>query len=352
MSYANIETSIRCTAMARPIRTGKPDTIEAVARAAGVSTMTVSRVLRGKENVAEKTRERVLRAVEAIGYVPNRLAGALATSRSSHVAVIVPTLRNIVFPEVLAGIADTLEPTGLQPVIGITEYDLTKERDLVRSMLAWRPVGFILANTTHLPETRRMLSRSSVPVVETMELTPTPIDICVGLDQHEAGAVMGGYLIAKGYRHFGYLGADHALDRAAARRFAGFAQAIDAEGGSIVATKTVREPSGVGLGRNNLGALLADAPGVDAIYCSNDAVAAGAMMHCLARGIAIPDDLALAGFGGLDLAASMPIPITTVRSPRYRMGAVSAAGILAVVEGRETDRVTDTAFELVQAESA
>lgn len=332
--------------MPRPNRTTKPNTIDAVAEAAGVSTMTVSRVMRGKDNVSERTRDRVLEAARELGYIHNRLASSLASSRSAQIAVIIPSLRNSVFPEVLAGITDTLDNTEFQAVIGVTDYDLERERDLVVSMMSWRPAGMIITNSTHHEDVDRILSKANFPVVEVMELSGSPIDMCVGLDHRKAGMEMAQHLIGKGYRKIGYLGTDHKTDRTAATRFAGFEKSLSDRGISFEAVLTIEEPSGISLGRNNMRSLLAMSSVLDAVYFSNDAVAAGAMMYCMAEGIAIPDEVALASFSGLEIAGAMPIPITTVSSPRYDMGKTSADLILARVEGRTTRTITKAKFKL------
>ena len=338
--------------MARPNRTTKPDTIDAVAQAAGVSTMTVSRVMRGQENVSGKTKTKVLEAAQALGYIHNRLASSLASSSSAQIAVIIPSLRNSVFPEVLAGITDTLDGTGFQAVIGVTDYDLERERDLVTSMMSWRPAGMIITNTTHHEDVVRILSSANIPVVEVMELSESPIDMCVGLDHREAGREMALHLIEKKYRGFGYLGTDHEADKAAAARFEGFREILEENGLPFEAVLTIQEPSGIGLGRENMKQLLAMSDSLDAVYFSNDSVAAGAMMYCMAEGIEIPDQLALASFSGLEIASAMPIPITTISSPRYNMGTLSTELVLARIKGKSVGSMHDSGFQLCSGASA
>lgn len=314
--------------------------------------MTVSRVLRNTGNVSPKTRARVESAIAELGYVHNRLAGALAASHAAQISVIVPTLKSIVFTELLAGIAESLEGSDFQPVIGITEYDLQRESDLVKSMMGWRPAAFVLANSHHLDETVRMLQSAAVPVVEVMELTKKPIDICVGLNHFRAGKCMAEYLLDKGYRRFGYLGTNLDLDLAAAKRFAGFKSALSGRNASLVKTLTVDKVSGIDLGRHSMETLLDGSKDLEAVYFSNDAVAVGAMMYCQSVGINIPDDLALASFSGLDIAAAMPQPITTVRSPRFEMGRLAGERIKDTLSGTKVKKVTDAGFSLIKGCSA
>lgn len=330
----------------------KPITIDAVAAAAGVSTMTVSRVLRGSDSVAEHTRLRVEACIDELGYVYNRLAGALAASQGTQIAVIVPTLDSIVFTELLAGVTAGLNETGYQAVIGISEYDLHRELNMVRSMLGWRPAAFILANSRHLPKTRQLLESQSCPIVEVMELHRNPIDICVGLNQRKAGMVMARHLLAKGYKRFAYLGSDHSVDRAASLRYAGFEAELHQHQLTFIEKHMVEDISGISLGREHMSTVLQSSTDLDVVYFSNDAVAAGAMMHCQAAGINVPEDIALASFSGLEIASALPIPITTVRSPRFEMGELSAKRVLARLRGDKVTRVTDMGFELIEGKSA
>ena len=183
--------------------------------------MTVSRVLRNSGPVAEKTREKVLDIVEQLGFVPNKVAGSLATSSSNLIAVIVPTLRNQVFTEVLAGITDYLASTGFKAVIGITEYDQDREEALIRSMLSWRPSGLVVSNMNHSERTRKILQKAGIPVVEIMEVSKKPVDSCVGVDHVKAGALMARHFLQRGYQRIGYVGWNN-RDLTAAKRFRGF----------------------------------------------------------------------------------------------------------------------------------
>jgi len=337
--------------MPRPPNQKKHNTIEAVAVRAGVSTMTVSRVLRGTDKVALKTQKKVNEAIEELGYVHNRLAGALASSRSAQVAVIVSSVGNIVFTEVLAGIAHALDGSGYQPVIGICEYDAGRELDLVRSMLAWRPAGFILAHTQHKPETVQLLRTADIPVVELMALAKDPIDMCIGLDHEAVGHSTAEHVLGKGYRRFGYLGSNHDIDVTAAVRFNSFKKTVEKAGGEILKVVTVNETSGISLGRRHMHQLAEGNSGIELVYFSNDAVAAGAMMYCQANNINIPGDLALASFSGLEIAGAMPIPITTIKSPRFDMGRIGAENILRRLSGEKFSFVKDAGFELEIGES-
>ncbi|MCB1346186.1 MAG: LacI family DNA-binding transcriptional regulator, partial [Rhodobacteraceae bacterium] len=158
--------------MAQPPRhpeNRRPLTLRDVSEACGVSEMTVSRVLRNREDVSPATREKVLAAARALGYVPNKIAGGLASQQVNLVAVIVPSLSNMVFPEVLSGISAALEDTGLQPVFGVTNYSPDKEENVLYEMLSWRPSGVIVAGLEHTESARAMLENAGIPIVEIMD---------------------------------------------------------------------------------------------------------------------------------------------------------------------------------------
>ncbi len=186
-------------------------TLEEVAAAAGVSKMTASRALRGAPDVSIKTRDKVLQAAERLNYLGNRLALSLSSQRTDLVAVVVPSMSNIVFPEVLAGISTGLEGSGMQAVFGISDYDVTKERNVIRDMLSWRPSAIIVTGLDQPDETVRMLKNAAIPVIQIMDLDGTPIDFNVGLSHGKAGEEMASALLAAGRKRFGYIGS--ALDR-------------------------------------------------------------------------------------------------------------------------------------------
>ena len=178
-------------------------TLTDVARLAQVSEITVSRILRNHGPIGADTRDRVMAAVRQTGYVPNRLAGGLASSGSKLVGVIVPSLTNIVFPEVLGGIRSALQGTGFQAVIAVSDYDPATEQELIASLLAWKPEAMVIAGLDHTDMARAMLVGSGVRIAEVMEIDSQPIDLAVGLSHRQAGFDTGQYLLGRGYRRFG-----------------------------------------------------------------------------------------------------------------------------------------------------
>jgi len=331
-------------------RTGnKPSaTLNAVARKAGVGASTVSRVLRKQGSFSPRTRDKVLAAVEKIGYVPNYIAGTLASTRSQLVGIVIPSLTNIVFPDLLRGAHKTLHAAGYKSVIGVTEYDPSQEEVMIESMLAWRPAGLIIAGLEHTTRSRAMLVNSGVRVVEVFDIDGKGIDFVVGFSNLAAGRTSAEFLVARGYRRVGYVGHDIELDLRAGKRLRGFKLALESAGLTLAGQELVARPSSIEEGRSGLARLLARNPAIDAVYFSNDDMAIGGYFHCLANSIAIPDQLALFGSNGLEVARFAPQPLSTIRTPRVLMGETAARLVLT----DEPSRVVDLGFELIEGATA
>jgi LacI family transcriptional regulator, gluconate utilization system Gnt-I transcriptional repressor len=304
--------------MTRPPR---PLTLRDVSDAAGVSEMTVSRVLRGRGDVSPATRERVMRAARTLGYVPNRIAGALASQRVNLVGVVIPSLSNMVFPEVLTGISRGLEGTGLQPVVGVTHYDPDREEAVIYEMLSWRPSGLIIAGLEHSDASRAMLARAGVPVVEIMDIDGRAIDNAVGISHARAGRQMAEAILAAGYRRIAFLGTMMPYDHRARKRMEGFEAALQ---GAVMDREFYSGGSALLKGREMTAALLARNPDLDFLYYSNDMIGAGGLLHCLDAGIDVPGRVGLAGFNGVELLDGLSRRLATMDACRAEIGARAA----------------------------
>lgn len=326
----------------------KPTLFEVAARA-GVSEITASRALRGSNVVTPETLQKVQEAASSLGYLRNRLAGALAGGPSNQVGVILPSLSNIVFPDVLKGLEDRLEHAGFHPVLGISNYDPQQEEQLIRNLLSWRPAGLVIAPSGMTDASRAMLSGADLPVVEIMDIDTDPVDMAVGMSHRGAGLAMARHLIARGYRCLAYVGHDIAHDHRAAARLDGFRRGLTEAGLTLAGCVTLSEPSSVALGRRGLHMLLQDGgTPPDLVYFSNDDMAVGGVFHCMAAGISLPDQLAIAGFNGLEIGQSLPVALTTTASHRALIGETAAGCILKRLSGEDTARMTDVGFSLVE----
>lgn len=327
-----------------PTEQTRPLTLRDVSEASGVSEMTVSRVLRNRGDVSEVTRQKVLNAAKSLGYVPNKIAGALASNRVNLVAVIVPSLSNMVFPEVLTGINQVLEDTELQPVVGVTDYMPEKEEKVLYEMLSWRPSGVIIAGLDHTEAAVAMMRAAGVPVVEIMDTDGKPVDAMVGISHRRAGREMAKAILKAGYEHIGFMGTKMPLDRRARKRFEGFTEVLAKNGVEIEDRDFYSGGSALAKGREMTQAMLERSPDLDFLYYSNDLIAAGGLLHLLDAGINVPGQVGLAGFNGVELLQGLPRQLATMDACRAEIGRKAAEIVLARLE--DTDARVDSQIVL------
>jgi LacI family gluconate utilization system Gnt-I transcriptional repressor len=310
-------------------------TLRDVSEASGVSEMTVSRVLRNRGDVSDATRKRVLEAAKRLGYVPNKIAGALASQRVNLVAVVIPSMSNMVFPEVMTGISQILESTELQPVVGLTDYLPEKEEKVLYEMLSWRPSGVIVAGLEHSDAARAMLRASGIPVVEIMDTDGTPVDSVVGISHRRAGQQMAEAILKGGYKRIGFMGTKMPLDHRARKRFEGFTQALAKAGVEVADQEFYSGGSALVKGREMTEAMLSRTPDLDFLYYSNDMIGAGGLMYLWEKGVDIPGQIGLAGFNGLNLLKGLPRELTSMDACRLEIGRRAAEIIAKRVEADE-----------------
>ena len=305
----------------------RPLTLRDVSDASGVSEMTVSRVLRNRGDVSDATRKRVLAAAKELGYVPNQIAGSLASQRVNLVAVIIPSLSNMVFPEVLNGINQVLEDT-LQPVVGVTDYLPEKEERVLYEMLSWRPSGIIIAGLEHTEATRAMLKNAGIPVVEIMDTDGRPVDAMVGISHRRAGLEMAKAILKEGYEHIGFMGTKMPLDHRARKRFEGFTEGLAKEGIEIEDRAFYSGGSALAKGREMTQEMLERSPELDFLYYSNDMIGAGGLLYLIDQGVDIPGQIGLAGFNGVELLQGLPRQLATMDACRAEIGQAAARIVL------------------------
>lgn len=305
--------------------------------------MTVSRVLRDKGYVSKNVTEKVLKVAEEIGYVRNNLAGSFAEQSSNLIGVIVPSLSNSVFTEVLSGFEDAIRESPLQMAISVNHYDQQREFDLVKDMLAWRPAGIVLTGMEHDERTRKLLKRNNVNTIEMIDVDGEPVSKCVGLSHRAAAEAMATHLLEQGYTRFGYVGSALEVDARASKRKIAFEQKLADKGFAFECTALSPEPSSMVLGRQLTAEALQNNSQPIALYYSNDDLAAGGLLHCMSKDLSIPNDVAIASFNGLEFLDAMPMRITTFQSPRYEIGQIAGRCVL----GNVADTVTQLPGELV-----
>ena len=322
-------------------------TIADVARYAGVSTSTVSRVLRQPAIVSEALRVKVREAVDRLDYVPNQMATGLAAAQGRQVGVIVPSILNAFFSATVDALTERLRQGGRQVLLGTTDYDEACEEDLIESFVAWQPGAIVVTGLRHARRAARLLLAARAPVIEMWEIGEAPIDYAVGFSHRAVGRAQARHLLAAGRRRIAFIGAYLDRDQRAATRAEGYAEAVR-EAGHAPIVAAIDGRSSAGAGAAALAQVLAEHPDVDALCCSNDVMALGALFEAQRRGLAVPDRLALVGFGDLDFAGQTVPPLTTVRPPARAIGEAAADIVEAAARGeRPSRRVFDLGFELL-----
>ena len=326
-------------------------TLNDVAKAAEVSPITASRALRGERGVAQELVQRVKDAAAQLGYVPDPAARALASQRSVQVPVLVPLLSNALFVDVLEAVHRTLFPHGYQALIGVTHYDPQEEEQLLRTYLAHRPAGLLVTGFDRTEAARHMIATSGVPCVHLMEMTPAPGVFCVGFSQQDAGHAMTTHLLSRGHKNIAFVAAQ--LDPRTMQRAEGYRRCLREAGMYDPRLELLSpQPSSIRLGAELLEEVLRTRPGVDAVFFCNDDLAHGAIYHCQRRGIPVPERVAICGFNDLPASALMVPSLTTIDTPRYRIGFEAAKLLLQVIAGKEPEQQRiDLGFTLRQRES-
>jgi LacI family gluconate utilization system Gnt-I transcriptional repressor len=318
-----------------------------VARYAGVSTSTVSRVMRQPAIVTEALRAKVRAAVERLDYVPNQMATNLAAAKGNQVGVIVPSILNAFFSETIDALTQRIAGLGHQVLLGTSGYDESREEALIESFVAWQPAALVVVGLRHSRRASRLLLAARSPVIEMWEIGGRPIDYAVGFSHRAVGRAMAHHLMTRGRRRIAFLGAYLDRDQRAATRAEGYAEAMR-EAGRTPLVEAMAGRAAVGVGGEGLARLLAAHPDVDALCCSNDVIALGALFEAQRRAIAVPDRLAIVGFGDLDFAAHAVPPLTTVRPPARAIGGSVGAIIERAWRGESSGaKVTDLGFELI-----
>lgn len=326
---------------------GKSITMRDVARAAGVSRMTVSRALKKNSPIHPETRERILKIVREMNYVPDQMAGSLTTRRSGFVAVLVPSLNNLHFAETVQALTEELERCGLQILLGHTDYSLRREEELVEAMLRRRPEAIVLSFDGHSDRTIELLSDSNVPVVELWERPKGPMAHTVGFSNRAAAAQMTKGLIDRGYRNIAFLGeAEDAWTRGSERR-AGFMEAM--AGAGLSPHRIVRvgkPPLRIEDGHLALPALLEQFPDTDCIFCVSDVPAFGVLSALADAGRSAPQDIGVAGFGNFEVSRYSNPSISTVVVDPIGIGRKAGALIEELVSGEKQSGLIPVEIEI------
>lgn len=323
-----------------------------IAQAAGVSKMTVSRVLRGGSGFSGETRDKVMKIAHTMGYVPNRLAAAFGSDQASTlVGMCVPRLTSGLFGQVLDGVDRSLSRLGYQLLIGANNHSAEEEEAWIRQVISWRPAGLILSGRTHTPATIKLLRGAAAPVVEIWHLTTSPIDMSVGFSHFDCGAEMAGFLLGRGRRSAGYVGALARADVMGAARLEGFQATCARAGHPLIASEVLHDAPGFYAGYYGLEMLLSRQAGLDVVYFHNDEMAIGGLAYAQSRGLRVPEDIGIAGWGGMEAASVLPRRLTTTVVPTTAIGKAAAEALVARLKGEAGPEVMVVPTRLVPGET-
>src|SRR5436190_3793105 len=323
-----------------------------VAKLAGVSPITASRFFRTPEALSLGKRVRVESAAKELGYMPHLGARALGSQRTEVSGVLIPSLTNNVFSDVLRGIYDALDGSRYSIQLANTRYSILQEEKLLRLFLAQKPAGLIVTGIDQTPESRSILESVDCPIVQIMEIGENPVDMMIGFSHSDACQAAIAHLLAQGCRRIAFLGAR--MDPRVQRRFLGY-QAAMKEAGLLDQRLVVTTPlpTSVTLGGNLFADLLVKAPDTDAVFCANDDLALGVLFECRRRQIRVPDKRLIMGFNDYWFVRSAVPALTSVRTNRYEMGRDAATMVIEAIEGRRREqRIVDLGFTVVTRQSS
>lgn len=329
---------------------GRP-TISDVAGKVGVSAITVSRALRDPNKVSQKLRTRIAEVIEEINYIADPNAQALASARTRIIGVVIPSLSNHVFSEVLKGIYDRVEGTDYRILIGNSRYSEAEEERLVRLFIGQRAEALIITGIDQTQTTRKLLEKAHCPVVQIMEYTTEPVDMLVGFDHGLAAQQLVQHLIDQGFQRIASINAY--MDPRVKRRMQAFQNRLKENGlyDADIQMSTDERPS-VSEGKALAMELLKQHPDVDAIFCGNDDLALGSLAAGLELGFDVPQQLGIAGFHDLEFMQAVHPSLTSIKTFRYEMGAQAMDMAIDSIEGEPVvEKIRNIGYELVTRDS-
>ena len=330
-------------------------TLETVARQVGVSTMTVSRYFNQPEQVSPEHRERIGAAVAALGYVPNLVAGGLASARGRIVGMVVPNISGPIFASTLQGFSDTLSQHGYQLLLASSYFCAEQEESAVRAFLGWSPAALVVTSHFHSPATEKMLADADIPLVEVWDYQPERAPVQIGFSHYEVGVTAARYLQGKGYRRIAFVQNSVAGDFSALERRDGCAATLAELGQTLVTYAPDAGLAPFEAGKQAMLALMGAVQPPDAIFFANDNLAAGALLAGQRAGLRIPQDCAVLGFGDYPFAHMLLPSLSTIKPPALDIGVLAATRLLQSLgvlplDG-ELQRLNLLECELVERES-
>ncbi|KIP93105.1 LacI family DNA-binding transcriptional regulator [Pseudomonas fluorescens] len=329
-------------------------TLNAVARAAGVSAITVSRYFNQPEQVSPERRERIAAVVAELGYVPNLVAGGLASARGKIVGMVIPNISGPIFANTIQGFSDTLSRHGYQLLLASSYFDIEQEENAVRAFLGWSPAALVLTSHFHSAGTEKMLAEADIPVIETWDYQPERGPMQIGFSHFEVGVTAARHLLEKGYQRIAFVQNSAPGDFSALERRDGYAATLRGAGREpwLFAPDADRAPFEAG--KQAMEALMNASPRPDAIIFANDNLAAGGLLAGQRAGLRIPEDCAVLGFGDYPFAEMLLPSLSTIKPPALEIGVLAATRVLeslGVLPSDEVQRLNLLECQVIERES-
>lgn len=329
-------------------------TLNAVARAAGVSAITVSRYFNQPEQVSPERRERIAAVVAELGYVPNLVAGGLASARGKIVGMVIPNISGPIFANTIQGFSDTLSRHGYQLLLASSYFDIEQEENAVRAFLGWSPAALVLTSHFHSAGTEKMLAEADIPVIETWDYQPERGPMQIGFSHFEVGVTAARHLLEKGYQRIAFVQNSAPGDFSALERRDGYAATLRGAGREpwFFAPDADRAPFDAG--KQAMEALMNASPRPDAIIFANDNLAAGGLLAGQRADLKIPEDCAVLGFGDYPFAEMLLPSLSTIKPPALEIGVLAATRVLeslGVLPSDEVQRLNLLQCQVIERES-
>lgn len=317
------------------MRNDRPPTMADIARKTGVSPMTVSRAFKSGGLISRETREAILRAAEDLGYVFDSTASNLRSQKTDFIAVTIPSINNANFADTVGALSETLTARDFQILLGYTNYDVQEEERLIEQLLRRKPQAIVVTGGKHTLRARKLLENANVPVIETWDAPAEPIGHFVGFSNAQAVRGMVDHFVAAGYRRIAFIGGEASRDTRGSDRRLGFIAAVRDHG--LDASRLIdagAPPISMREGANAMARLLAEHPDTEAVICVSDLSAFGALTECQRRGVAVPERMAIGGFGDYEIGAVSVPALTTIDAQAREIGLRTGRLILDLLDGK------------------
>ena len=305
-------------------------TLEDVARAAGVSTATVSRCLNDPARVSAPTRERVMSAVKTLGYAPNFGARALAAKRTNTFGAIIPTMDNAIFARGLQAFQEELGRHGITTLVASSAYSTELEEEQIRALVARGADALLLIGYDRTAESYALLDRRGIPHVVVWAYGRDPARVAIGFDNRKAMCALATEVLRLGHTQLGLITAPRTGNDRARERSHGAFEAVQARGLAPDALQVIETPYSIANGAAAFKQIMAQTPRPSAVLCGNDVLAAGALSAAREMGLRVPEDVSITGFDDIEIAEIVAPSLTTVHVPHRNMGRVAAQQLIAM----------------------